>query len=100
MILATMIISKTGAYYAVWTCAKIEATLPKASMLLSKYPGCAAYANGTNIYEVAAVKGDLDGDTGVNAGAALSMSFGAALWLALAIHAVGVEIYVCPSKLL
>jgi hypothetical protein len=94
MILATIIISSSGEYYAVWTCAKIEATLPKPSMLLSKYPACAAYADGTNLNEVAAVKADLGGDTGANAGAALGMSFGMALWLAVAIHAIGVEIYV------
>jgi hypothetical protein len=100
MFLATIIISKIGAYYAVWTCAKIEATLDEPSMLLSNYPGCAAYANGTNTYEVAIVKGNLNGDTGVNAGAALNISFGLALWLALAIHAVGVEIYVRPLQVL
>jgi hypothetical protein len=94
MILATVIISKSGGYYTVWSCAKIEATLPNASMLLSKYPACGAYANGSNPNEVAIVKADLDGDTGANAGAALGLSFGMAVWLATAVHAIGVEIYV------
>tara|TARA_R110002003_G_scaffold154_2_gene13653 strand:- start:171 stop:542 length:372 start_codon:yes stop_codon:yes gene_type:complete len=93
MIITTMIISK-GGYYQVWTCAKIEATLPNPSMLLSKYPACAAYANGTDANEVAVVKANLTGDTGVNSGAGLGVSFGMALWLALAIHALGVEVYV------
>jgi hypothetical protein len=93
MIIATMIVSK-GGYYQVWTCAKIEATLPKPSMLLSMYPACAAYANGTNANEVAVVKANLTGETGVNSGAGLGVSFGMALWLAVAIHAIGVEVYV------
>lgn len=94
MILATVIISRSGDYFAVWPCAKIESTLPDTSMLLSNYPGCAAYVDGTNVNELAIVKADLGGDTGANAGAALSMSFGMALWLSTVIHAIGVEVYV------
>jgi hypothetical protein len=93
MIITTMIVSK-GGYYQVWTCAKIEATLPNPSMLLSKYPACAAYANGTDANEVAVVKANLTGDTGVNSGAGLGVSFGMSLWLAVSIHAIGVEVYV------
>jgi hypothetical protein len=102
MILATMIISSTGQYYAVWPCAKIESTLPSPSLLLKMYPACEPYANGSNLDEVAAVKANLDGETGVNAGASLNVSFGMALWLSVVIHAIGVEIYVSttgPSNL-
>jgi len=100
MILATVIISKSGGYYAVWPCAKIESTLSDTSTLLSSYPGCAAYVNGTNLNELAIVKADLGGEGGANIGAALSMSFGMALWLSTAIHAIGVEVYVRSSVLL
>jgi hypothetical protein len=93
MIIATQIISKQGSYYAVWPCSKIEFTLPNAKMLVPSYPACAAYANGTDPSGVAAVKADLHGGTGVNAGAGLGVSFGMALWLALVIHAIGVEVY-------
>jgi len=94
MILATVIISASGDYFAVWACAKIESTLGNKSMLVSKYPACAAYANGTNPNELAIVQANLNGGTGANAGVALNMSFGMALWLSVAIHAIGVEIYV------
>ncbi|KAH8728246.1 hypothetical protein GQ44DRAFT_824540 [Phaeosphaeriaceae sp. PMI808] len=93
MIIGTVIISASGDYQAAWPCAKIEATLSNKSMLLEKYPSCAAYANGTNSNEAAIVIANLSGDTAVNAGAALNMSFGMALWLAAAIHVVGVEVY-------
>jgi hypothetical protein len=99
MILATMIISKTGEYYAAWSCAKIESALPSPTLLLEMYPACASYANGTNPAEVAIVLANLDGETGVNAGAALNMSFGMALWLSVVVHAIGVEIYVSSSQM-
>ncbi|KAF2827948.1 hypothetical protein CC86DRAFT_347820 [Ophiobolus disseminans] len=92
-IIATIIISKTGQYFVVWSCAKIESTMPDTATLLSTFPACAAYVNGTNPDELAIVKADLEGDSGANAGAALSMSFGMAIWLATAIHAIGVEVY-------
>jgi hypothetical protein len=98
MILATVIISKTGEYYAAWSCAKIESALPSSSMLLSQYPACASYVNGSNPNAVAPVLANLDGETGVNAGAALNLSFGMGLWLSVVLHAIGVEIYVSPSQ--
>jgi NADH:ubiquinone oxidoreductase subunit 6 (subunit J) len=94
MILAAIVISKTGEYNAAWPCSKIESALPKPAMLLAMYPACAAYINGSNPGQSAVVLANLDGDTGVNAGAALNMSFGMALWLATSLHAIGVELYV------
>ncbi|KAF1914595.1 hypothetical protein BDU57DRAFT_588860 [Ampelomyces quisqualis] len=93
MILVTIIISKTREYYTVWSFAKIEFTLPSSSMLLLQYPTCSSYVNGSNPAQVAPVLAKLDGDTGVNAGAALNLSFGTGLWLAVVLHAIGVEIY-------
>jgi hypothetical protein len=93
MILATVIISSQGPYYAVWPCAKIEFTLPHPETLATAYPSCAAYANGSDPQGVSAVKADLGGDTEVNVGAGLGVSFGMALWLAVVIHAIGVEVY-------
>lgn len=89
-----MIISMTGGYYQVWSCAKIASELSPPNSLSAMYPACEAYVNGSNPGAVAEVWASLDGETGVNAGAALNSSFGAALWLAFALHALGVEIYV------
>jgi hypothetical protein len=93
MILATIVISSQGSYYTVWPCAKIEFTLPHPETLVSTYPSCAAYANGSDPQGVSAVKADLGGDTEVNVGAGLGVSFGMALWLAVVLHAIGVEVY-------
>jgi hypothetical protein len=93
MIIATLIISKAGTYSALWPCAKIAATLPNVHMLLPLYPSCAAFANGTDPNAVAPVLANLGGKTAANSGAALNLSFGMALWLATAIHAIGIEIY-------
>jgi len=52
--------------------------------------------------DVVAVKAMLTGSNvqAETAGAALRTSFGMAIWLALAIHAIGVEIYVSTFNLL
>lgn len=61
------------------------------------YPSCAAYVNGTDLNEFALVKASMEGPDGANIGAALNVPFGMALWLSVAIHAIGVEIYVNPT---
>lgn len=92
LIIATIIVKDQG-YYAIWPCAKIEATISNASDLLFSYPTCAAYANGTNPTQVAIVAATFDQGDAANTGAALNVNFGMALWLAFVIHALGVEIY-------
>ncbi|KAJ4398910.1 hypothetical protein N0V91_009864 [Didymella pomorum] len=92
MIISAMIISNKG-HYAVWPCAKIAATISKDMDLLSAYPACASYADGSNVDQVSAVLADMGGASAVNAGAALNVNFGMALWLAFVIHAVGIEVY-------
>ncbi|EER44302.1 conserved hypothetical protein [Histoplasma capsulatum H143] len=61
------------------------------------YPMCAPPSNGSSLppgYDpVAIVKADDNGVEPAQIGANLSMSFGLALWLAMFMHIVGVEIY-------
>jgi hypothetical protein len=95
MIISATIISNKG-HYAVWSCAKIAATISGNMDLVSAYPACASYADGSNLNQVSAVLADMDGASAANAGAALNVNFGMALWLASAIHAIGVEVYVSP----
>jgi hypothetical protein len=95
MIISTVIISTNGQYYTVWPCAKIDTAVSDPSQLLQMYPTCESYLNGTNLEEMAIVTANLNGASGAEVGAALSMSFGIAVWLATAIHAIGVEVYVC-----
>ncbi|KAF2014301.1 hypothetical protein BU24DRAFT_481733 [Aaosphaeria arxii CBS 175.79] len=93
MIITASIISSTHAYHAVWPCAKIAHTLPASTALLTAYPACASYLDGSNPNQVAIVAADMTAGSPVTAGAALNIGFGMALWVAGAIHAVGVEIY-------
>lgn len=100
MILSAVITSDRG-YYIVWPCAKIVSTLPGKSLaiLVQDFPACASYANGSNLEQVAAVSAGFSGSA-ANVGAALNVSFGAALWLAFNIHALGVEVYVSSEHFL
>jgi hypothetical protein len=91
MIIATAIISSAGDYYTVRPCPQL-AYISKG--LAESYPECAAYFDGSKPGQVAIVHADLNGRP-AEIGAALGISFGMAIWLSLAIHAIGIEVYVC-----
>jgi hypothetical protein len=92
VIIAAKIIASQG-YYIVWTCAKIAATISDDVDLATSYPACASYVNGTDSKAVSSVAASFGvGDT-ANTGAALNVVFGMALWVSLALHAFGVEVY-------
>lgn len=58
------------------------------------YPECAPFFSGQNPKQYAVVKADFDGNSAIEVAVALGTGFGAAGWLALAIHTFGIEIYV------
>ncbi|KAF2845209.1 hypothetical protein T440DRAFT_545307 [Plenodomus tracheiphilus IPT5] len=91
-IIATQIISNKG-YFVIWPCAKIEATLQNTTSWLDTYPSCVSYADGTHLDQVSTVEASFGTGGAPKTGAALGLNFGMALWLAIAIHAIGVEIY-------
>jgi hypothetical protein len=92
VIIAANIIASQG-YYIVWTCAKIAATISDDVDLATSYPTCASFVNGTDPEAVSSVAATFGvGDT-ANTGAALNVVFGMALWVSLALHAFGVEVY-------
>ncbi|KAJ4985743.1 hypothetical protein SVAN01_08739 [Stagonosporopsis vannaccii] len=92
LIIGAMIVSNKS-HYMVWPCAKIAHTIGHDIDFVSAYPACASYSDGSNPNQVSAVFADMDGTSAANAGAALDLNFGMALWLAFAIHALGVEVY-------
>lgn len=67
--------------------------------MLALYPGCESFYNGTNVDQYVLTKADQNGSNPVEIGTALGISFGTAMWLAFAIHAFGVEIYVSRPSL-
>lgn len=85
MIIAASIISISGKYYQAMPCGQIEYMGGDESV----YPACQADANGQ-----AAVLANFNSPTSIEqVAASFQTSFGMSGWVALFIHAVGVEIY-------
>lgn len=89
MIISALIISADGGYYRAMPCSQIAFVQDSREEFQAKFPQCFA-VNGTTDDWVA-VKASFDGKAQV--GTALGLNFGMAGWLALFMHAVGVEIY-------
>ncbi|OQE28500.1 hypothetical protein PENSTE_c003G04937 [Penicillium steckii] len=88
MISAASIISLWGPFYKAYKCDKVASFYDTNKDLLAAYPACSSSSAWV------AVKADMNGTSGVNAAAALNLSFGMSVWLALALHAIGVELYI------
>lgn len=91
-ILATIIISTMSRYRLAMECAKLDYIIEDRVEMSSTYPDCIAYFNGTQTDQAAVVQADFNGSV-EQIGASLDMTFGMAMWLALWLHAMGVEIY-------
>lgn len=96
LLISASIIPSINSYYMSWPCAKIAFVLdtyPDAD-IISAYPSCAAFFDGTDVQQEAVVRADFNGAHVTEIGAALDMSFGSALWIATVLHVICVEIYV------
>ncbi|KAK1219859.1 hypothetical protein PQX77_017438 [Marasmius sp. AFHP31] len=90
MMMIAHLISANGHYHTVWSCAEVLYTIDNNSTMLEElYPTCLTGSLDAVHVPVPAVW-----TTGLNIGSTLRMSFGPALWIALVLHAVGVEIYI------
>lgn len=93
--LGALIISDLGGgYYQARPCAQLHYIYNSQNDTLQAHPDCAAYFSGQDVNKWVAVEASFHGDAAATA-AALGANFGSALWLAFAMHAIGVEIYVC-----
>lgn len=92
LISSTAIISRMGGYQLPMECAKLHYIIEDRNSTLAIYPDCISYYNGSDPSKMALVQADLYGSA-AEAAAGLNMTFGMAMWLALLIHAIGVEIY-------
>ncbi|KAI4222211.1 MAG: hypothetical protein L6R36_006311 [Xanthoria steineri] len=91
MIISALIIPKAGGFYQAMPCEKISFIFEDDQAGFQEFfPACFA-PNGTNNGWVA-VEASFDG-SGATVAASLGLCFGTAGWLALAMHAIGVEIY-------
>jgi hypothetical protein len=87
------IISHYYGYYDARPCAQIASVFDDSQKAtLKNFPACASYFDGTNPGQYVVVEANMDGN-GMEVAAALGLRFGAAGWLALSLHAVGVELY-------
>lgn len=97
MLISMAIISSIQGYFFVEPCSKIDYILGGGSeTVLRLYPSCAAFYDGTNPDAQAVVQASMTSGNIVEVVAAMNVTFGMALWLALVLNAVGVEIYVSP----
>lgn len=92
MISGTAIISALGGYYFPMECAKLDYMMEDGNSVLAAYPDCISYYNNTDPSKMALVQANFYGSI-AQVAAGLNMTFGMALWLALLIHAIGVETY-------
>ena len=90
MVIAAQAVTAVGSYYITMTCGEI-AYIQKddPTYVESMYPQCSSGNEST----VTAVLASFGGGRTEQIGASLRINFGMALWLALFLHAVGVEIY-------
>lgn len=94
MVLGAMIISTRGGYYMVQPCIKIADMVDYDNkQLIDLYPTCDEYASGANRDTQVVVLANFGGNV-AEVATAMNLCFGMAGWLALFLHAVGVEIYV------
>lgn len=78
-----------GPYYKALPCEELATFYSSTKSLVDVYPECESLA------AWAAVKADLAQGSEENTAASLNLAFGMALWLGLALHAIGIEVYVC-----
>ncbi|KAM7185205.1 hypothetical protein V8F33_012548 [Rhypophila sp. PSN 637] len=93
-IIAAHLVSAIGTFQAARSCDLLEYLVGDAERTLELYPACGPYFSGQNINQYAVVDADIANPTSAaEAAVALEVSFGMAMWIALALHAAGVEIY-------
>ena len=90
MIISTLIITNIGGYYRAMPCKQLAFTLDDPEQFASAFPQC-LNVNGTTDGRIA-VSADFNGII-PQVGNSLDVTFGTAGWLALFLHAAGVEIY-------
>ncbi|KPI40108.1 uncharacterized protein AB675_11493 [Cyphellophora attinorum] len=92
MIISAVIISAIGSYNTTMLCGEvafINRDGANSTYMALQYPSC----TNSDASQPVIVHANLSGPSGENAGASLRMSSGLAAFLALALHVIGVEIY-------
>ncbi|KAI0132356.1 hypothetical protein BJ170DRAFT_245030 [Xylariales sp. AK1849] len=93
MILAVTIMSSSGEYHSAQPCDKINFILKSAEATRSLYPGCSSFLSGENPAQQVLVRASFPSKDPVQIAAGFNLVFGMAAWLSLALHAIGIELY-------
>ena len=94
MIISANIISGYGSFFEARGCVDIDYMFSHSQNRTELfYPECAAWYSGANPNQYAVIQADMRGNPAQIA-VALGLSFSMAMWVSLAIHAIGVEVYV------
>ncbi|KAG9125723.1 hypothetical protein FRC07_006464 [Ceratobasidium sp. 392] len=88
MIIIAKAVAAIDQYHTVWSCGELQYALNNSTLLAEQYPACSAGL----VEAFAAVPARWT--TGVSISSSLRIAFGPAGWIALLVHAVGVEIYI------
>lgn len=91
MVITAQLISRSGGYYTVMPCDEIAFITNNESFFQTRYPQCDSPNGTTDGYAI--VKANFSGGKPEELGVSLGIGFGMAMWLALLLHLVGVEIY-------
>ncbi|KAH7056943.1 hypothetical protein B0J12DRAFT_568745 [Macrophomina phaseolina] len=87
------IVSAQGRYFTARPCAQLDYMFnSQMEETLRHYPDCVRFYDGSNAEQHVVVNARF-GTHVAEVGAALGLGFGMAMWLALALHAIGVEVY-------
>ncbi|KAF8606936.1 hypothetical protein BDV93DRAFT_505811 [Ceratobasidium sp. AG-I] len=87
----------TGGFFHSISCQEIEYLVDNTALYARDYPQCQAGWPGPSVTHMA-VEAKLDLDNKVAIAAALKQTFGMSIWVALWIHAVGVEYYLHRTR--
>lgn len=93
--IAAQIISRIGGYYTPMPCKVVAFLVENPKRFVSLFPACAAFASGQEpeAWTLVTAKFSADVSSAAQPAAAFHLAFAMGSWLALLIHAVGVELY-------
>ncbi|CUA78413.1 hypothetical protein RSOLAG22IIIB_07066 [Rhizoctonia solani] len=92
-LLSAQVITAINTYYSLWSCSEVGYVLESNDTLTQAFPECAtprALSNPNSVY-VPVHASWKEGPLGE--GSAIRASYGMALWIAMILHTVGIEIY-------
>ncbi|KAI1505047.1 hypothetical protein F5X99DRAFT_301863 [Biscogniauxia marginata] len=86
-------VSSIGGYYLAQPCDKINFTLGGREATMAAYPGCESFFSGENPSQHVVVTANYNSKDPMQVAASFNTVFGMSAWICIALHAVGIEVY-------